>query len=144
MGFKDIAEKRKWPPEDQVSILLENIENQQSPEAFEDFLESKISKDTFFELFVTERIGMSIVNQSMVGDFPFHYIDCEQPATCPRCGARTNFEELEDTCEGQPLQMHICLNRECCYLFVGSFDPEQVKELKTQNDEEEKSPEDPA
>ena len=39
----------------------------------------------------------------------------DQPATCPRCGSRTNFIEL-----GDAVQQHKCLG--CKYEFVLSFE----------------------
>ena len=48
-------------------------------------------------------------------DYPDIYIlDQDQPATCPKCGARTDFAELGD------YQVHTC--KECGYSFVGEFE----------------------
>ncbi len=41
------------------------------------------------------------------------YILNDQPTTCGICGARTNFEEINDG-----IQMHECLNRNCDYKFT--------------------------
>jgi len=39
--FERIAEEQGWNPDTQVAVLLEYLENQGSPEAFEDFLIQK-------------------------------------------------------------------------------------------------------
>lgn len=36
--LEDVAEEQGWSEATQVAVLLEYIENQSSPEAFEDFL----------------------------------------------------------------------------------------------------------
>lgn len=41
-NFKDIAEAQGWALSTQVHVLLEYIENQQSDEAFLDFLDEKV------------------------------------------------------------------------------------------------------
>ena len=43
-NFEIIAEQEGWAPNTQVSILLEYIENQQSQDAFQDFISEKISE----------------------------------------------------------------------------------------------------
>ena len=48
----------------------------------------------------------------------------EDPATCPRCGSRTDFKELP---EGR--QFHECLNSDCQYEFIGMFEPEEKQPL---------------
>jgi len=46
-------------------------------------------------------------------------LDKDNPTTCPHCGARTEFKEIED---GR--QLHTCT---CCQLiFVGEFEDEKV------------------
>lgn len=47
MNFQDAVEKYGWTPEQQVFVLLEYIDNQNSPEAFEDFLEDQPDKPLF-------------------------------------------------------------------------------------------------
>ena len=39
--FEKIASEQGWTPETQVQVLLEYVGNQQSDEAFEDFLKEK-------------------------------------------------------------------------------------------------------
>lgn len=43
--FNKIAEQQGWSPDSQVAILLEYIENQQSNDAFEDFLNQKAAAE---------------------------------------------------------------------------------------------------
>ncbi len=51
-----------------------------------------------------------------------HFLDLEQPTTCPKCGARTQFEDLYH--QLIPSQKHYCLNKFCKYEFIGEFDTE--------------------
>jgi len=46
-----------------------------------------------------------------------HYFMTEQPVTCPKCGARTEFTETADQCIGcgAVIQSHTCLD--CGYMF---------------------------
>ena len=52
-------------------------------------------------------------------DINHEFLDCyilnDQPTTCGICGARTNFDELNNG-----LQIHECLNVECGYQFITS------------------------
>ncbi len=41
------------------------------------------------------------------------YILNDQPTSCGVCGARTDFEDIDDT-----IQLHQCLNPECGYKFI--------------------------
>jgi hypothetical protein len=50
-----------------------------------------------------------------LNELPVHVLDDEQPTTCPKCGSRTEFDELTD---GR--QRHACLA--CSYEFMGEFD----------------------
>ena len=43
--FKDIASQQGWTPETQVEVLLQCIENQQSDEAFQDFLSQQVVEE---------------------------------------------------------------------------------------------------
>ena len=49
------------------------------------------------------------------------HLDCyilnEQPTTCGKCGARTNFDEIN-----RQLQKHACLNPSCGYIFISVED----------------------
>lgn len=53
----------------------------------------------------------------------FNALDCyilkDQPATCGRCGARTNFDDIVDK-----IQLHECLNPVCGYKFITEEDEE--------------------
>lgn len=44
IDFKDVAEQEGWTLATQVQVLLEYIENQQSEEAFNDFISEKIGE----------------------------------------------------------------------------------------------------
>jgi hypothetical protein len=41
------------------------------------------------------------------------YLMNDQPTTCPQCGARTSFDEIDNA-----TQNHHCLNTKCNYEFV--------------------------
>ena len=45
------------------------------------------------------------------------YILNEQPTTCGLCGARTDFEEINNM-----MQLHECLNPYCGYKFITEED----------------------
>lgn len=47
---------------------------------------------------------------------PEVYIVGDQPTTCPKCGARTDFSEMEKE------QQHICLNESCGKQFIVTED----------------------
>lgn len=48
----------------------------------------------------------------------------EEPVWCPRCGARTVFQDLDAVGLGMPeqnyLQLHICLNDSCRFVFLAA------------------------
>ena len=45
----------------------------------------------------------------------------DEITTCPKCGARTDYEETGGP-DGE--QRHKCLNSHCGFEFIGFFDPE--------------------
>jgi hypothetical protein len=50
---------------------------------------------------------------------PVHGLNEDQPATCPQCGCRTDFEDGEDS----KTQIHTCLDAQNCgYKFKGIFE----------------------
>lgn len=56
-------------------------------------------------------------------EFNSRYIlDNDQPTTCPKCGARTDFEQFEE--DGTIVQKHRCLNINCAFVFLGEFESE--------------------
>ncbi len=59
-----------------------------------------------------------------------HFVDVDQPTTCPLCGARTDFTQIETTFPFT--QIHKCLDISCGYTFIGEIDENQLKELKFQ------------
>ena len=50
------------------------------------------------------------------------YILNEQPTTCGLCGARTDFEEINNM-----MQLHECLNPDCGYKFITEEDKTPYK-----------------
>lgn len=54
-----------------------------------------------------------------------YILDNDQPTTCPKCGARTTFDEFTDK-EGYK-QRHTCLNPICACVFVGEFESEEER-----------------
>lgn len=55
-----------------------------------------------------------------------YIFDNDQPTTCPKCGARTDFKEIIR--KNQEIQIHICLNPECQYKFIGEFEEENLRQ----------------
>ena len=45
------------------------------------------------------------------------YILNDQPTTCGKCGARTDFEKINNI-----IQLHECLNPDCGYKFITEED----------------------
>lgn len=41
----------------------------------------------------------------------------DQPVTCPKCGSRTDFEEVIQSNNTSPIQIHQCLERVCQFKF---------------------------
>ena len=48
-------------------------------------------------------------------------LDNDQPATCPYCGARTEFEDYHNADLGD-YQLHHCVNNNCINNFIGVFE----------------------
>ncbi len=44
----------------------------------------------------------------------------DQPTTCPKCGARTHFEEINN--EKGNYQIHSCPRPNCAYAFIAVED----------------------
>lgn len=64
---------------------------------------------------------MNTSNQLVFQSFNVEGLDdlflmTDQPATCPKCGARTEILS-EDVVEGIVVQQHLCMNRRCEYAF---------------------------
>jgi hypothetical protein len=53
-----------------------------------------------------------------IEDLPI-FILGEEITTCPKCGRRTDFEEINDM-----EQIHTCLNDKCQFIFKGEYDEE--------------------
>ncbi len=47
--FEEAAEKAGWNDQSKIAILLEYISNQQSEDAFQDFLSEKVQKENDHE-----------------------------------------------------------------------------------------------
>ena len=58
-----------------------------------------------------------------------HFVDTDQPTTCPKCGARTDFTEIETTFPFT--QIHQCLNKDCRCTFIGEIDEDKLEELNS-------------
>lgn len=54
-----------------------------------------------------------------------YFLDQEQPTTCPKCGARTDFTEINEL-----QQYHICLSSLCKFKFIGEFEEESLYSKK--------------
>lgn len=52
------------------------------------------------------------------------YTATDQPETCPHCGARTDFEELEGD-----RQLHRCLDATCGYRYIVTHPEEEPEPL---------------
>jgi hypothetical protein len=50
-----------------------------------------------------------------------YIVDNEQPTTCPKCGTRTDFEEMNEK-KKIIIQKHSCPNPKCKYEFIGEFE----------------------
>jgi len=51
-----------------------------------------------------------------------YILDNNQPATCPKCGARTEWENIIVLKIAS--QLHTCLASSCNYKFIGEFETE--------------------
>lgn len=54
-----------------------------------------------------------------------YILDNDQPTNCPKCGARTDFEQFEE--DGTIVQKHRCLAPNCFYIFLGEFESEMER-----------------
>jgi hypothetical protein len=59
----------------------------------------------------------------MKREFDLYFLDYEQPTSCPKCGARTMFEELTEY--QKTFQKHDCINHRCKYKFIGEFESQK-------------------
>jgi hypothetical protein len=58
----------------------------------------------------------------------------DQPTTCPYCGCRTEWYEIEY--ENDNVQIHYCLNENCGFVFAAVEDEEFDRELAEEFGEE--------
>ncbi len=59
----------------------------------------------------------------MENELDTFYLDNDQPATCPKCGSRTDFDGSRMGTAQDP-QHHKCLNKKCGFEFKGEFEAE--------------------
>ncbi len=45
------------------------------------------------------------------------FLMTDQPATCPKCGARTDFQEVSKDEAIGVIQIHQCFDKKCQYKF---------------------------
>lgn len=57
-------------------------------------------------------------------DFSETYIFGDQPVTCPKCGARTDFFFQSAPIPNEKVQIHICLSNDCQFEFVVEINDE--------------------
>lgn len=50
------------------------------------------------------------------------FLDKEQQAVCPKCGSRTFFDEKHNLSDKTIFQIHLCINKECRFNFLGEFE----------------------
>lgn len=55
-------------------------------------------------------------------DFNNTFLISDQPTTCPKCGARTNFFLQLSPVSNEEVQIHKCLSNNCQYEFVVEFE----------------------
>lgn len=48
---------------------------------------------------------------------PETFLMSDQPVVCPKCGARTEFEEIPNTETNDVIQIHQCFDEKCQYKF---------------------------
>jgi hypothetical protein len=71
INFKDIAEQEGWTLATQVEVLLEYVENQQSEEAFSDFISEKVG-----EVDGEEHLGLSEALENLAYGNDRHLFNC--------------------------------------------------------------------
>ena len=47
------------------------------------------------------------------------FLNTEQPTTCPKCGARTDFDYIVK--QEKQMEIHNCLNESCSFIFIGEM-----------------------
>lgn len=73
-----------------------------------------------FESFVGQDMGSASRYMNNLKNLETYILDLEQPTTCPKCSARTDFNDVPNT---DPItQTHTCLDPNCGYQFLGEFD----------------------
>ena len=69
----------------------------------------------------------SIMSEILINKLKDHlysfdvFLCCDQPATCPKCGSRTNIfgdVRIEQKEKSTTIQLNECPNEQCKYIFV--------------------------
>jgi hypothetical protein len=55
-------------------------------------------------------------------DFNNTFLISDQPTTCPKCGARTEFHTQTSPISNENVEVHKCLSKKCQFEFVIEFD----------------------
>lgn len=56
-------------------------------------------------------------------ELDIYILDNDQPTTCPKCGVRTDWIEIDND-----RFFHTCLDKECNYQFIGEFETDEERE----------------
>lgn len=64
----------------------------------------------------------------MIIDFYDTFLRNDQPTTCPKCGARTDFFIQISPVSNENIEIHKCLSKTCPFEFVVEFDHEIEEE----------------
>ncbi len=57
------------------------------------------------------------------------FLNNDQPATCPYCSWRTDFDDIQN--ESKTVQLLKCLNLQCGFVFICEDDKELMKITKS-------------
>jgi hypothetical protein len=61
-------------------------------------------------------------------DFNNTFLGNNQPTTCPKCGARTDFFTQISPVSNKNIEIHKCVSKMCQFEFVIEFDHEIEEE----------------
>jgi hypothetical protein len=70
--------------------------------------------------------------QGLLIEFPVFGLT-DQPTTCPKCGCRTSFYELDFGTSGSDLyrELHTCNNSDCQIMFIAEEDEDDERDQST-------------
>jgi glutaredoxin-related protein len=63
-------------------------------------------------------------------DFNNTFLMSEQPTTCPKCGARTEFFSQISPVSNENVEIHKCLSNTCQFEFIVEFDENFDNEIE--------------